>query len=87
MRAGGDMEILEFAKAATRVGTIEMKEERNGWSVAFRERVSGKWISCTQQTGGVRTWKSPSVLINQQREAGYRGTVVFPVSAQMHLEI
>ena len=81
------MEINEFAKVATRVGTIEAKEERLGWSVSFRERGSGKRIACTSRAGDVRYWKNPSVLINQQRDAGYRGNIVFPVSAQMHFEL
>ena len=79
------MELKEFVIAATQIGTIEVAEEKPGWSICFRDRVSGQRLPCTNRGGETRHWKNADTLINQLRKAGYRGKLIIAVSAEQML--
>jgi len=79
------MELQTFVIAATQIGSIEVLEESSGWSICFKDRVSGQKLPCANRGGGTRCWKNADTLIKQLRKAGYRGRLIIPISAEQVL--
>jgi len=79
------MELQAFVIAATQIGTVEAMQEAVGWSICFKDRVSGQRLPCSSRGGETRCWKNADTLIKQLRKAGYRGRLIFSVSAEQML--
>jgi len=79
------MELKQFAIAATQIGSIETRDDAQGWCIFFRDRASKELLPCTTRDGSTRHWKSAEVLIKQLRNAGYRGKMIISISAEQAL--